>query len=99
MLLHTELTLADLTQADMSDTECDHVGFNGANLEEVNLNRAKMLVPRMRTAILCGADLSEAVIIRPVFCGTDLRGVKLDGVRIRTQSLRTLFTTKTPLKH
>jgi len=53
-----------------------------ANLEEAKLHRAKMLVPRMRMALLCRADLSEAGIVRPVFRGADLRGAKLDGARV-----------------
>ena len=36
----------------------------------------------MRAASLCLVEFSGAVMERPIFCGADLRGAKLDGTKI-----------------
>jgi hypothetical protein len=79
---------ANLSSADLPDTNLSRADLRGANLRNTNLSRADLSSAKLRGADLRGADLSRANLRSADLRGADLRGANIRGANIRSADLR-----------
>ena len=78
----------DLSAADLSAAYLDEANFSRADLRLANLRGAYLDEANFSLANLCGADLSEATIIRADLSQADLRQADLSSAKLRYVDIR-----------
>lgn len=72
---HLTLTNADLSGADLHESQLSHVIADSALLENVSFRGAKLYDFKAVAACLAGAGFSHVRAFEPIFAGADLQGV------------------------
>lgn len=90
----TDLSTADLNQANMSGIRLSQANLSGADLRNANLQEALLFKTNMSGADLSGANLSNANLRGADLSGADLSGANLNGTNFQEANLRSAALTQ-----
>lgn len=82
------LSTANLSHSDFQQASLNVSRFSGANLSQACLRQAQINVANMIRAVLVGADLSEASLIRSELLRADLSNANLNRANLTEADLR-----------
>ena len=86
-LLNTNFFLADLSNANLSNSNLQGASLFQANLKDANLSRSIFFKARLDEADLRNANLSRAFLVQADLISADLAGANLQGADCRRASL------------
>jgi uncharacterized protein YjbI with pentapeptide repeats len=98
ILFGADLSGADLSRAELIDSDLRGALFGGAILREANLHRALLTDADLRSTDLSGALLTETNLRRANLCAADLSGADLSGATLSRAVLDEANLTRATLR-